>query len=271
MSPYGGLIRIVKCLLRQSSRANIGAQKCAHHAPDGFRVVVVQVRVTQALTARLGCGGPDDNKAQGGFYVPAWPAKIASTLNAHYGDKQGLEDQHVNQGCPLFVPSSAVSLRAEGFDASEDGTGRQNLVVTPINSREDALIPVAFQEAQTGCREYDTAGCLRANGPGHDPVGTRIRQGTSVRRLTPVECERLQGFPDGILKEHHLSPIDLGPGRGRGLRWHRGAVKAVIDTLHAEAQPKQKARVAVPKEVRPVLGKSPSMLFDELYNRGAAQ
>ena len=75
----------------------------------------------------------------------------------------------------------------------------------------------------------------------------------------------------GILKEHHLSPIDLGPGRGRGLRWHRGAVKAVIDTLHAEAQPKQKARVAIPKEVRPVLGKSPRALFDELYNRGAAQ
>jgi DNA (cytosine-5)-methyltransferase 1 len=55
---------------------------------------------------------------------------------------------------------------------------------------------VAFQEAQTGCREYDTAGTLRAGGPGHDPVGTRIREGLSVRRLTPRECERLQGFPD---------------------------------------------------------------------------
>lgn len=75
----------------------------------------------------------------------------------------------------------------------------------------------------------------------------------------------------GILKKYHLSPIDLGPGRGRGLRWHRGAVKAVIDTLHAEAQPKQKARVSIPKEVRPVLGKKTQALFDELYNRGAAQ
>ena len=74
-----------------------------------------------------------------------------------------------------------------------------------------------------------------------------------------------------VLKQHHLSPIDLGPGRGRGLRWHRGAVKAVIDTLHAEAQPKQRARVAIPKEVRPVLGKNPRALFEELYNRGAAQ
>lgn len=56
---------------------------------------------------------------------------------------------------------------------------------------------VAFQESQSGCREYENAGTLRANGPGHDPVGTRIRTDMSVRRLTPVECERLQGFPDG--------------------------------------------------------------------------
>lgn len=72
----------------------------------------------------MGEGAPDDNKAQGGFYVTTWPAEIAPTLNAHYGDKQGLEDQHVNQGCPLFVPGEIESsLRAEGFDASEDGTG----------------------------------------------------------------------------------------------------------------------------------------------------
>lgn len=45
----------------------------------------------------------------------------------------------------------AIPLRAEGHDASEDGTGRQNYATCP-------------------------------NG---------------VRRLTPVECERLQGFPDG--------------------------------------------------------------------------
>ena len=31
-----------------------------------------------------------------------------------------------------------------------------------------------------------------------DPTNsTGIKQGTSIRRLTPVECERLQGFPDG--------------------------------------------------------------------------
>ena len=55
---------------------------------------------------------------------------------------------------------------------------------------------VAFQESQSGVREYPEAGTLRHNGPGHDPVGTRIRESMSVRRITPRECERLQGFPD---------------------------------------------------------------------------
>jgi hypothetical protein len=34
-----------------------------------------------------------------------WPAEVASTLNAHYGDKMGLENQHINEGAPLFVPT----------------------------------------------------------------------------------------------------------------------------------------------------------------------
>lgn len=32
-----------------------------------------------------------------------WPAQVASTLNASFGDKQGLEDQHALNGAPCFV------------------------------------------------------------------------------------------------------------------------------------------------------------------------
>jgi DNA (cytosine-5)-methyltransferase 1 len=34
-------------------------------------------------------------------------------------------------------------------------------------------------------------------------VGTRIREGSAVRRLTPRECERLQGFDD----DYTLVPV----------------------------------------------------------------
>ncbi len=54
----------------------------------------------------------------------------------------------------------AHTLRGEGFDASEDGTGRQN------------LIPVSCAWNQLGLH-------------------------AAVRRLTPKECELLQGFEPG--------------------------------------------------------------------------
>ena len=67
------------------------------------------------------------------------------------------------------------SLRADGFDASEDGTGRG----TP-------LVP-------------ELARCVATReGASKDFESTTMipTQGMAVRRLTPRECERLQGFPD---------------------------------------------------------------------------
>lgn len=64
-----------------------------------------------------------------------WPADKSSTLDAAYATKQELGDQHVNQGCPRFVSvtgQQAHTLRAEGSDASEDGTGRGTPIVAPL-------------------------------------------------------------------------------------------------------------------------------------------
>ncbi len=85
----------------------------------------------------------------------------------------------------------AHSLRAEGFDASEDGTGRG----TPI-------VPIQFDCKGTQV-QFDDSGSsqpLRSmghldshqNAGGHAAVATEW----AVRRLTPVECSRLQAFPD---------------------------------------------------------------------------
>lgn len=68
------------------------------------------------------------------------------TLKADHG--RGMSDQ---------FPHVAHTLRAEGFDASEDGTGR-GIPLVPVH-----------------------------------------RASWAVRRLTPVECARLQGFPDHYL------------------------------------------------------------------------
>jgi DNA (cytosine-5)-methyltransferase 1 len=87
-------------------------------------------KVAPTIPSRSSAGGGlgTDFDCDGGLIAQ----DVAPTLNAHFGDKMGLENQHINGGCGHFV---AHALRGEGFDASEDGTGRG----TPI-------VPVAIQE-----------------------------------------------------------------------------------------------------------------------------
>jgi len=50
--------------------------------------------------------------ARAGVASRSWPAEISSTLDTTFGNSQGLEDQHVNAGCPLFVPATANAITA---------------------------------------------------------------------------------------------------------------------------------------------------------------
>ncbi|HHG4356320.1 TPA: DNA cytosine methyltransferase [Pseudomonas aeruginosa] len=97
--------------------------------------------------------------------------EIAPTLRA-----MGHGASHANAGGQVAVCITGDvthTLKAEGFDASEDGTGRgQPIVATTLEA---------------------TAGRSRGAGT---PVGMLANNGSAVRRLTPRECERLQGFPD---------------------------------------------------------------------------
>lgn len=178
-----------------------------------------------SLTASLGRRGgvPDCASTPGQLQPVTRPADIACTLDTTFGTKQGLENQHVNAGCPLFVPHRPIvvhgtqdpcvsdkafalgrnsgqenavcitgdithTLKAEGFDGSEDGTGRgQPIVSVALRGREGGAT------AELG---DEVAGCLRASGGGGGGDKAHALIHSAVRRLTPVECERLQGFPD---------------------------------------------------------------------------
>lgn len=120
---------------------------------------------------------------------------------------------------------TAHSLRADGFDASEDGTGRETpLVAMGFHSRQDPIhasvsMPLEAKGGQAvaqvrwasggGQVENDTMQALRA---GAEHNYQFLRQSMSVRRLTPTECERLQNFPDGYTAIQYKSkPAADGP------------------------------------------------------------
>ncbi len=88
------------------------------------------------------------------------------------------------------------TLKAEGFDASEDGSGRgQPIAAAPL--------PIGLDEEQNAM--VDAFGCLKARSKGGGFEGSVMQSDMAVRRLTPRECERLQSFPDF----HTLIPMKI--------------------------------------------------------------
>lgn len=142
-----------------------------------------------------------DCKASGmaGFGV----GDVSSTMRA-----MGHSNSHQNGGGHLAVCVTGDithTLKAEGFDASEDGTGRGQPIVA------------AFAENSRGELRYEggdgeRTGTLSTGGGKPGQGSPAVQVGMAVRRLTPLECERLQGFPDGhTLVPHRGKPAADGP------------------------------------------------------------
>lgn len=239
-----------------SARACLGilrrAEKRGKALPTALRAALEQVAGASAGEARV------EDKAP---LLPSLISDSPSTQKAGGGRIDGESETFV-----------AHSLRADGFDASEDGTGRGTPLVPVANSLngnsgrmqiEATYVPlqevgkrtgasttdpragigiggegdpmynlqagaqhgvaISFHGTQDPCANYgDTAptiGCnqgqeaciaynLRGRDGGAMPEPTDVasiraasggssRTYVGVRRLTPTECERLQGFPDG--------------------------------------------------------------------------
>ena len=109
---------------------------------------------------------------------------LAPTLRA-----MGHGASHPNAGGQVAVCITGEithTLKAEGFDASEDGTGRGQPIVS---CREVAQTLTSSYGKQVDSTDS-------AKGP------NVVSHPGSVRRLTPRECEWLQGFPG----DHTLIP-----------------------------------------------------------------
>lgn len=122
---------------------------------------------------------------------------VAGTLGSNHGNikaEHAWTDQLI-----------AHSLRGEGHDAGEDGTGRG----TPI-------VPVAFQTRigrnGRGQPKEIVDALTSCEGGTHADSKPHVTVPSGVRRLTPREAERLQGFPDDFtLVPYRGKPAADGP------------------------------------------------------------
>ena len=112
-----------------------------------------------------------------------------------YGDHAGPLDTH---GSSIGVMTLAIRGRDGGaqLEAREDGTA--NAILTPSGGRAGIGVgAVAFHENQRGdIYEVDVLNAITRGGGKPGQGYAAVRQHMAVRRLTPRECERLQGFPD---------------------------------------------------------------------------
>jgi DNA (cytosine-5)-methyltransferase 1 len=147
-----------------------------------------------------------------------WPAEVACTLNAAFADKHGLEDQHALNGASLFVPEYVGTLTAKGppslgrpevdgnhilpyLPVMSGGQANASLSNNPcpaLDCNGDGAPIVGYVDSENnGLTPDKPMGTLLAGSPtgGGSPLPAVISD-MQVRRLTPRECERLQGFPD---------------------------------------------------------------------------
>lgn len=129
----------------------------------------------------------------------AMPVEVVSTLQAHGGDRGYRIDAEAAAGGHLIPATFQKVIRSGARD--EDGSLPQddvNLVAFQPQAGGDSALSID-KTAPTLSRGQvaGIAETVRTHPrPGSNSNGAMVATETTVRRLTPLECERLQGFPD---------------------------------------------------------------------------
>jgi len=119
-----------------------------------------------------------------------WADRLAATLTSG-AHSPGIgapgrrnEDQ---ENLAVYVANRTTSLKSAPGGADDNFAQGGHLVAFALRGREEGALPEIHGDGST-------VGSLRAAGGGSSR--DYIAEDTIVRRLSPLECERLQGFPD---------------------------------------------------------------------------
>lgn len=194
-------------LYGQDTAGTITAQGLTDHLTGGVPIITaVAGEISHALTAE-GSDASEDGTGRGTPIIAA-PA-IASTLTAGssgVGVSAPGRRQEDDYNLVGYIAETANTLTAGGGDRghridSESAAGGQ-LVAFHENSRHEL-------------RETEIAGNLTTGGGKPGQGFPAVRDGMIVRRLTPLECERLQGLPD------NWTAISDGKPQSDSRRYHQ--------------------------------------------------
>lgn len=159
-------------------------------------------KAVAALTANgVGTCGADDNQGQAVHLTPT----VAGTLQANGKAAGSATQQDAESG--LLVP--CVEWRGFNFDQYTDGgVLSPTITATEFKGKTFVYPTLSVHGTQDPDTNVELAHTLGRN-QGQDNA---ILSSLAVRRLTPVECERLQGFPDGHTDvPYRGKPVADGP------------------------------------------------------------
>ena len=142
------------------------------------------------------------------------PVLIASTGDvAHCLNAGGMGRIDFETETMVVCATGEVShaLKAEGADASEDGTGRGvPIIAFNANAQPDEMKFDPHTSAPVTCSQRSA-----------------VMTAYAVRRLTPVECERLQAFPDG-----YTQVLSRGKPAADGPRYKALGNSMCVNVMH---------------------------------------
>ena len=131
---------------------------------------------------------------------PSSPAELANTLNTKFGDKMGLDDQHINSNAPLFVPhptwwdgsNTANTLTRRSADQYMPDKSNFQAVIVPQDEIKDLTLidRAAFNQGENALydgkieQDPETSPTLVKRGP-HAIAPTQSPTHNTDEELTP--------------------------------------------------------------------------------------
>lgn len=185
--------------------------------PDkGNFCAVIQNKNTQAYNVTMcDSNGTRKDRPDDGMYVNETDS--ANTLTTSEKDKLLIAQEGTVFGCDLSQKAEGIGYTKEVAPCIAPGThaGHGSHVVswngdTTPKTSEDVSVTLRSQQGGEGVGVAHVAPTLSAsNNPSRSPQSSEVTAQVkavhdatlTVRRLTPIECERLQGFPDNWTAE----------------------------------------------------------------------